>query len=115
MSELRARVSSERTERTIRIEILDGPVIDVTADWHRKVRRIQVDLLTIRVVNGQSAGIAASGGMRRVDGTTSDLQRGEIIWRASGIITSPEWIQQVWREAPVGVTSWRFPVIGEVT
>ena len=112
MTELRARVETDRIERTIWVEVLDGPVIEVTRSWHVKVRRIAVDLLFIEIVNGETVSITASGGMARVDGTISDLQRGRIEWRASVIDTCPDWIQRVWREAPAGVTVWRFPDAG---
>ena len=114
MTELRAKVVEDRIERTIEIEVIDGPVIDVSASWHRKVRRIQVDLLTIRTLNGQTIWLAASGGMRRVDGTTSELQRGDITWhphaKPGGLDLAPVWAQQIWREAPAGLTTWRFKI-----
>ena len=108
MSELRARVSSDRTERRISIEVLDGPLLEIAGSGNHLVRKIEVDLITIRIINGETVLITVSGGMVKADGTISDLRRGTAEWRASAVATSPEWVRRIWREAPAGVTTWRF-------
>jgi len=110
MSELRARIDQDRTERRISIEILDGPILEIEGSGHHLVREIEVDLLIIRVIDGETVLITAYGGMVRADGTISDLRRGKAEWRASAVTTSPQWVQRIWREAPAGVTTWRFPI-----
>lgn len=105
---MRAGVASDRTERTISVEVFDGPVLDISQSWNVKVRKIQVDRLLITVINGETTQLRAFGGMRRVDGTTSPLQRGEYVWGGASISSSPDWAQLIWREAPAGVTIWRF-------
>lgn len=110
---MNAAVVEDLTERTIRIKVADGPVVDITESWHVKVRKIKVEQVVIHIYGGETHSIRVNGGMVRVDGTISDAQGGRKVWSRDRftyepVDAAPAWAQKLWREAPAGVTEWQI-------
>jgi hypothetical protein len=113
---IRAAVTQDTTTREITIELAGVPDLDVTQSWHSKPRIIRPSLARIRIVDHQTRHIAVKGGLVLKSGKASTEVTDSAGWRADGYLareqigTAPEWVQMLWREAPVGVTTWRLDV-----
>lgn len=112
---MRAAVERDTMTREIVITVKDGIELDVSETWHTRPRRIRVDTVTIRVLDGETLSIRAAGGLLLKDGRASDLQRGHKAWNHrntteynNGIETAPEPIREMWRQAPAGITEYTW-------
>jgi hypothetical protein len=101
---MKAATAKDTTERTIVINVVDGPVLDVTQSWHRRPRLIRVERVTVQVLNGRVRELTALGGLVLKNGRTSLGQRDRRTWASDNDL--PEWAQRFWNEAPDGVTFW---------
>lgn len=108
---MKAATTKDTIVRELVINVVDGPVLDVTEMWHRRPRRIRVERVTIRIVDGKIRSLTALGGLVLKNGETSLGQGDKQVWVAAGtygtpIDDAPEWARQFWNEAPNGVDYW---------
>jgi hypothetical protein len=101
---MKAAVEKDHTERTIAINVVDGPVLDVTQAWHRRPRLIRVERVMVRIGNGRVRELTALGGLVLKNGQTSLGQRDRRTWTSDNDL--PEWAERFWNQAPDGVTYW---------
>jgi hypothetical protein len=102
---MKAAVEKDHTDRTIAINVVDGPMLDVTQTWHRRPRLIRVERVMVRIGNdGWVRELTALGGLVLKNGQTSLGQRDRRTWASDNDL--PEWAKRFWKEAPDGVTYW---------
>lgn len=114
---MRASVNSDRTVRTIVIDVDPGsvPDLNVAQTWHRKPRVIRPDHAVLTIVGGEQTIIKVSGGLVLKSGAASAEVRDDWEWRrrsyydSDRIDSAPEWVWALWNEAPRHVTNWNQP------
>lgn len=103
---MKAAVEKNTVDRTIHIRVVDGPVVTVSEQHHLRHRFIRVDRAVIHVKDGRTSLIEVFGGIVLKTNRTSVAQRGNRSWSSDILAISPQWVQHLWRTAPVGVTEW---------
>lgn len=110
---MRAEVTRDTTTRTISLNVIGVPDIDVTRTYHRKPRIFRPDRVVIRVVNAEIHSVSASGGLVLKSGAASTEVREGWQWHPdtdfgidSNISTAPAWVHTLVNGALVGITFW---------
>jgi len=119
LATMRANVKSDRTVRTIQIEVEPGsvPDIDVTGPWHRKPRIFRPDLVTLTVTDGEVSRVNVSGGLVLKSGAASTEVHEKQCWYSSDLTQRadqlPVWVRTLMFEAPDDVITWRHADLSE--
>lgn len=109
---MRAAVTKDTTVRTITLEVVNAPDIDVTT-YHRKPRIFRPDTAIVGLVDGKLTSVKTMGGLVLKSGAASDAVREgttyypDDSWCAPKIKDAPEWVRVIAAEAPLDRTSWR--------
>jgi len=117
---MRANVTSDRTVRTIQIEIEPGsvPDIDITRSYHHRPRIFRPDIITLTVTDGEVSRVNVSGGLVLKSGAASTEVHEKQCWYSSDLTQHanqlPVWVRRLMSEAPDDATSWRDPAPEEV-
>lgn len=107
---MQAQVKSDDARRTIVIDVMDVPDIDVTRSYHKKPRVFRPDRVGMTFTNGALGGITVSGYLVLKSGGTSDVIRESQCWYSvRDETTMPGWLQLLIGQAPAGVTLWNQP------
>lgn len=115
---MKASVASDRSTRTIEIEVSGAEPLDVTESWHRKTRRILPDKAIVRIVDGEPRSIVVLGYLLKQSGQPSDSVRDKRPFTPKAYITrerldlAPDWVRVLFKEAPLGVHTWSNPGAG---
>ncbi len=109
---MQAAVKRDTTVRTITVEVVNTPDIDVTRSYHRKPRIFRPDTVVITQVDGEIQNARVSGGLVLKSGAASTEVRESEKWHTGSWSTpklsdAPDWLQAIIDEAPQGVTTWR--------
>lgn len=116
---MRIEVTGDSSRREITFQIRQGtaPDLDVTESWHRKPRVIRPYKGTLVVIDGEQRRITVHGWLVLKGGRASTEIGSRREWRrtASSLLererieNAPEWVQLVWKEAPLGIVAWSVP------
>lgn len=110
---MRAVVKSDRTTRTIEIDLFGMPDIDVTQSYHRRTRIFRPDKARIRITDGVTVHLKVSGPLV----ITGDMVSARSIlnknWHRSDrmgvgepIGKAPDWARAIWDQAGTGIKYW---------
>lgn len=109
---MKAEVESDTSSREVRIAVTGGPELNITEPWHNRLRRIRVERISVRIVDGELRSVTASGPLLRIDGSASTSATDKHVWRKHGLreteafSAAPDWVQQLVSEATQGVSTW---------
>ena len=111
---MKASVVSDRSTRTIEIEVTDAPDIDVTESYHKTPRVFRPDKARLNLVDNKARSIVIIGGLVKKSGQASEHVREQITYRNDAyrnrerLDQAPGWVRSLFGEAPAGVTSWTW-------
>lgn len=108
---MNVEVTRDTSKRIIEMNVSDVPRLQVTRPWHTRPRLIQPQRAVLVILSGQTVSIKVSGGQILGDGTVSEKTWSHWEWVPDGqygqpIGKAPDWVRQVWEEAPLGVFAW---------
>lgn len=106
---MKIKVSTDRTERIISLDVTGAEPMKRAAQYHRsKEVQFLPDHVSVRVSNGEFGSVSISGPVLKKDGTPGQARRDSESWysEVSFRMQAPEWLIQVVAEATDGVTEW---------
>lgn len=111
---MKASVVSDRSTRTIEIQVEGLPTIDVTETWHRKTRVILPDKAIVRIVDGEPRSIVVLGPLLKQSGQPSEHVRDKRSFTPKAYISrerlelAPGWVRELFVQAPLGITAFTW-------
>jgi hypothetical protein len=117
---MHATVTKDNTRRTVKIDIVDGPMLETTKPWYTSPKYVEVDRALILVDNGAPRSITVSGWTLLKNGSLSDSTRDDLTWHSDTgytykIADAPGWVQKLFHQAVNGVTTWTDQQLGLTT
>lgn len=108
---MKATVTSDVTDRVIRLIVIGAPDLEIVQKYHRKPPVIRPDAATVRFRGGRMTEVSVSGPMVLKSGASSDAIRYDAIWRPDlkcwsdhdKLSTAPQWVQDIADQAFTGV------------
>lgn len=111
---MKASVVSDKSTRTIEIQVEGLPTLDVTETWHRKTRMILPDKAIVRIVDGEPRSIVVLGPLLKQGGQPSEHVRNSRSFTPKAYIsrerieTAPGWVRELFAQVPLGVTAFTW-------